>query len=550
MRRRIFLNLMGVTIISLLATTVALSTVFYYQLANTIQSELRQRISYVEEMDTEAIIVMVQENEQNSDRISIINSEGVVIFDNSIGITELESHLDREEVQEAFASGIGESTRYSDTLGQETYYYSVLLQDGNVLRVSRTSRSIFGIFNQLIPFILLILAIISFLAYFLASKLTTRIVKPINAVDINKELIPPYDELSPFVKTITEQRQHIRQQMADIEERTNTIEMIMESTQEGILIVDEQGVILSINNSALNFFGILEEPVGKNILEIYRDLEIIEHIRTALLGNHAEISMEKENKTYRVYFSPALDRGAIVLFVDITERMRAEYMRQEFSANVSHELKTPLTSIYGNVELLQSGMVKEEDRENFYVKIKNESERLITLIDDILLLSRLDENVDKSNFESVDLYSIAKEAVELLEAKINENEIQMKLIGESFHSFANKSLMTELFYNLIENAIKYNKVGGEITVELRSNEKEVQIMVIDTGVGIALEDQERVFERFYRVDKSRSKDTGGTGLGLAIVKHIVLTHGGRIGLHSVPQEGTTISILFPKEDNE
>jgi PAS domain S-box len=546
MRKRIFLNLMGVTIISLLVTAIALSVTFYYQLANSIQSELRQRVSYVADMDTEAIEWMILQNEQNTERVSIIAVDGTVIFDSSVGIDELENHLDREEVTEAFNSGVGESTRYSDTLGQETYYYAILLQDGNVLRVSRTSSSIIGIFNQLIPFILLIIVIISFFAYFLASKLTLRIVKPINTVDLNAELVPPYDELAPFVKTIAEQRHHIQQQMAAIEERTNTISMIMESTQEGILIVDEQGVILSINNSAASFFGIAEETTGKNILEIYRDLEIIEHIRTALLGKRSEININKEERTYRVYFSPAIDKGAIVLFLDITERIQAEFMRQEFSANVSHELKTPLTSIYGNAELLENGMVKEEDKKMFYTKMKDESERLIALIDDILLLSRLDENAGKSHFESVDLYVVAKETLELLETKINENKIETKLIGTSCCYFANKSLMTELFYNLIENAVKYNKVGGEITIELESDEKEVQIMISDTGVGIAPEDQERVFERFYRVEKSRSKDTGGTGLGLAIVKHIVLTHGGILTLNSALGKGTTILISFPK----
>ena len=547
MRKRIYRSSMSLTVLCLALASVLLCLVFYGQLSSAVRLELRQHAQVFRDDNTESLLQILVGPASPGVRVSLIDRSGVVIFDSSGLAEEMPNHLDRREVAAALESGSGESRRFSETLGEETYNYALVLEDGNLLRLSKTSSSIFGLFRRSLLAIGGIVLAIAVAAYLFAGRLTRRIVAPINKMDFRSELAPPYDELAPFVRTISRQRAHIEQQMEELRRRTATIEAIMNSMSEGMIMADRQGLVLSVNQSAAAFFGIDEHAAGKNILEIVRNLDLAENVRAALAGRRSEMGMEHEEKAYRVYFSPVQSGGAIILFLDITERLRAEQLRREFSANVSHELKTPLTSIYGNAQLLHSGMVRLGDEGAFYEKIQDEAARLMTLIEDILLISRLDEGgqSEEELWEWVNLCEVALEAAAALGQKAAEKQVTIQVSGDRVMLRAAPSQMYQMFSNLMDNSIKYNHPEGQVEVVISEKEKEgVRILVSDTGIGIPQESQERVFERFYRVDKSRSKATGGTGLGLAIVKHIVLSHGGNIGLESVEGQGTKVEICF------
>jgi len=538
MKKRVFSSMLTLIIISLLACSIALCVVFYRQLSSSVQGEVRQRANILKETVTAENYASLIISDM---RLTVIALDGTVLYDDDQDAASLPNHADREEISEALISGTGESSRFSDTLGQETYYYAIRLGNGSVLRLAKTMSSIWGMFGGAIPIVSLVVLAMLAIGYFLAGSLTKRIVSPINRVNLEEKLSSPYDELAPFVQTISQQRERISQQMSDLQNRSDTIAAIMDSMSEGVILVDRQGALLSINKSATDIFAIHGSVDGKNILEILRDVELNEAMRSALSGVRGEMNLAHSDKTYRVYFSPVTDSGAIVLFLDITEKSMSEKLRREFSANVSHELKTPLTTIYGNVEMLENGMVKETDTAQFYGKIKDEAARLIALIEDIIMLSQLDENNGDVTTENVDLVFVAGEVSQSLDPKAKTQGVKVTVSGDGILS-ANRSQMTELFYNLIDNAIKYNKPSGIVNVEITAAHNGAKITVSDTGIGIPQEAQRRVFERFYRVDKSRSKKTGGTGLGLAIVKHIVMAYDGTIELQSDANKGTIITI--------
>ena len=540
MKKRIFRSMLSLIIISLIACSAALCAVFYMQLSSSVQSEVRERAA----MLGETVNATNYDSLAFSDmRVTVVAADGTVLHDNDRNAAVLTNHADREEIMEAFDSGIGESLRFSATLGQETYYYAIRLRDGSVLRLAKTTNSIWGMFGKAIPAVSIVILVMFTIGYFFAEGLTKRIVNPINKVDLEEKLTVLYDELAPFVQTISQQRVRISQQIADSQGRSDTITAIMDSMKEGVILVDKLGVILSVNKSAANIFDVNGIADGKNILEILRDVQLNEAMRSALAGVRGEMNLLHSDKTYSVYFSPVTDSGAIILFLDITEKSMSEKLRREFSANVSHELKTPLTTIYGNVEMLESGMVKDEDKSQFYAKIKDEAARLIALIEDIIMLSQLDENSGEIGAEEFELAEAAEEVVRSLALKAEEKNLQLTVLGGGILS-ASRSQIIELFYNLIDNAIKYNIPGGSVKVEVSVIQNHAKITVVDTGIGIPQEAQGRVFERFYRVDKSRSKKTGGTGLGLAIVKHIVMAYNGSIDLQSSVGEGTSITVLL------
>ncbi|GHV88175.1 sensor histidine kinase [Spirochaetia bacterium] len=543
MKKRIFVSMILLTVISLVLVAAALCFVFYNQFSGIVRSELRERADLFRNADTQTAMQELSLFKPNDMRITLIHPDGIVAFDNAVGTEGLANHKDREEVVEAVETGWGESRRLSDTLGLETYYYAVRLADGSLLRIAKTTSSIWGMFRGVLPAVICIIFIILIIGYLLAGNLTKRIVAPINNLDLNTESTPPYDELVPFIRTIEQQRERIAEQFSDLQSRTDTIGAIMDSMSEGIILINRQGLILSVNKSAAALFETDTAMDGKNILELIRDLELLEHVRAALSGKRSEFSIRRSGKSYRVFFSPVTDRGALILFLDITEKMMAEQMRREFSANVSHELKTPLTSIYGHAEMLYSGIVKESDKHGFFGKIKDEAARLITLIEDIILISELDENTGGETFEEVSLAAIATDAAEALSLKASEHKVTVSISGNASMS-AVRSMIYEMFYNLIDNAIKYNKSGGQVKVDVSQIKDTIEIAVADTGIGIPDDAQSRVFERFYRVDKSRSKKTGGTGLGLAIVKHIVLLHKGKLALKSSEGQGTVVTIIF------
>lgn len=541
MKKRIFASMLLITISCLLVSTIVVSMVFYNRISLAAQNDVRERALMLQNVIS---IEGYGALSMPDMRVTVIEANGTVLYDDDLNIATMPSHVDREEFREALDTGIGESRRFSDTLGQETYYFAVKLKSGAVLRVAKTIGSIWSMFVDAIPAILGVVVVLGAIAYLLSVRLTRRIVRPINDVDLNGDLSAPYDELAPFVRTIASQRDRIAEQISALQERSDTIDSLMDNIAEGIVLVDRQGLIMTINKSARSFFDIPQNPEHRNFSELFRNIELIHLLRDALANVRGEMTLEHGLRIYRVYFSPVPGIGAMILFLDITERARAETMRREFSANVSHELKTPLTTIMGNAEMLACGMVKENDKPDFFAKIRDEARRMITLIEDILLLSELDEAAGHQHTEAVDLAAVAAQAVEALSPKASEKHVSVQLDGSKVMMPANSSQMFELFHNLIENAIKYNRPGGNVQIRVTEDKGNIAIWVTDTGIGIPLDAQDRVFERFYRVDKSRSKETGGTGLGLAIVKHIVLIHNGHIELHSKINEGSEFKIFF------
>lgn len=541
--------MISLTVFSIIFVSLMLCFVFYKHFLRTTRTELKAFAQIFRNSNSNSIITEFNNSKSNNIRITVIDKDGKVIFDNTANPTSLPNHIDREEIKEAMENGFGESTRFSDTLEEVTNYYAIKLNDNAFLRLAKTSSSIFIIFIDTIPIVVFVVLIVIIFGYILAGRLTKKIMEPINNVDLNKEPSIPYDEFAPFIKTITNQRKQIEEQIADLQNRANTISTIMENMNEGIIILNNDGEILSINKSALSIFEISPSELlnGKNIIELLRDIELFENIKSTLAGNHNEMSIEHNDRNYRVIFSPVnFLNGAIILFLDVTEKTRAEKMRQEFSANVSHELKTPLTSIAGYSEMILNDMVQEKDIKNFIEKIKDESARLIYLISDIMMLSELDETSSESSKEKVEICEIVHKVKEDLFIKAKEMNVSINIFCDETHVFGNNSTLYEMFYNLVDNGIKYNHQNGTIDIRIsKIDEDQVMIKISDTGIGIPKEHQSRIFERFYRVDKSRSKKSGGTGLGLSIVKHIVMNHKGRIELNSKKNEGTEIIIYLP-----
>jgi two-component system phosphate regulon sensor histidine kinase PhoR len=557
------MSMVLLAITSLTLISGALCFIFYYQFSSYLQSDVKKRGYMLKAILTDSSVFNTNQFDINSItsnrifstaiedmRVSIISQEGTVLYDNTVSATSLENHAEREEIRAARNSGFGESRRFSDTLRRETYYYAVELPNACIVRVARTIDSFLALFGRVLPAVLGALICAVIICYIAADNLTNRIVRPFNNARLDGEITVPYDELTPFVRAIEKQRKQIADQMRALQERADSINAVMENMSEGAALLDRRGTILSANKSVLQIFGADTPMEGKNILELLRDITLLEYTRGALAGSRGETDMERAGRDYRVYFSPVTDIGAVLLFLDTTEKMKAERLRREFSANVSHELKTPLTSISGYAEMLDSGMVQEGDKAAFIRKIRDESWRLITLVEDIMLLSRLDEGESGEAFTDVNLVASAQESVERLTQKAAELGVSITIScvgnGDPDHVTirASRSMIAELFFNLISNAIKYNKPRGTVTVEVAQNNGLITASISDTGIGIPKEVQSRVFERFYRVDKSHSKKTGGTGLGLAIVKHIAAVHNAEITLDSSEGEGTKITVCF------
>ena len=545
MQKKIYFFMALLASLCLLATTTVLYFVFLGRFSGEMRSELRERAQLFAHETAEDILANLESFQYADMRTTLIAPNGGVLYDNTVEAQTLPNHLGREEVEEALLSGFGESDRHSDTLQQQTYYAAVRLEDGAVLRVAKTTSSIFSMFASSLPAVFGVLVLMIVIAYILSAHLTRRIIAPIQDIDLDTVLLAPYDELASFVLTIERQRSRIESQMADMKAHANTINAIMSHMNEGLILVDCKEIILSINQSAASVFRTDTKIEGRHMLTLTRDMDILEKIRGAFAGVRSDTTITHDGRIFQVFFSPAMEDGAIVLLLDITERAMREQLRREFTANVSHELKTPLTCLYGYAEMLAGGMVMEEDKLRFYQKIQDEASRLITLIEDIMMISELDEGKGQAAFEDVDLSAVVAETVETLRAKATEHQVSLQVSGESVRLRANRTMMTELLFNLLDNAIKYNVPGGTVTVHTAKEEQHLSIWVKDTGIGIPKEAQDRVFERFYRVDKSRLKKTGGTGLGLAIVKHIVLMHGGEIALESAAGKGTTIRLTLP-----
>ena len=483
------------------------------------------------------------------DRVTWIAANGTVLYDSAAPAQLLESHAGREEIDQALQTGEAQTSRYSKTLLQRTFYYAKLLEGGTVLRVSCTQNSLPAMILMLLTPFLWVATLVLILCGVLSYRLARQITKPLNAINPdNPAPLPSYPELTPLFDKLREQNRTIGKQMNELQLRQREFTAITENMREGFLLVDCKMHVLSSNHSALEVLGGRELKPGCLLYDAECSQEIFDAVDTALSGSHAELLLTIDETSWQVLANPVVASGqvagAVVLFMDITEREQRERLRREFSANVSHELKTPLTSISGFAELMKEGLVPPEKIPEFSGDIYKESLRLIGLVNDIIQLSRLDENSTQFQRAPVDLYDLCAQSIERLSPVAARQSVTLALTGEHAEIEGVEQLLKEMIYNLLDNAIKYNVPGGSVTASVRKSAGRMILSVSDTGIGIPYAHQPRVFERCYRVDKSHSKEVGGTGLGLSIVRHAAQYHGARLELKSQPGKGTTITVTF------
>ena len=549
MTKKIFQSILLVAGAVLLASLLIIMGFLYDYFGGVEENQLRDELSLaaaaVEDGGTDYLSRLTADRY----RLTWIAADGSVLYDTRTDAESLENHASRAEVSQALATGTGESTRYSSTLMEKTMYYAQRLADGTVLRISISRATVGMIAVGMIQPLLIVLIVALILSGLLARRLSRRIVDPLNSLDLEHPLDnDAYEELSPLLKRIHRQHVEIQTQLRELHERTDEFTQITGSMREGLVLLDEHGSILSINAAAQALFGADAQCVGRDFLTIERSHELSAAIQAAVADGHSEVRAERAGRVYQFDISRITSDGkpigTVILAFDITEQEFAERNRREFTANVSHELKTPLQGIIGSAELIENGMVKPDDLPRFVGHIHAEAARLVTLIDDIIRLSQLDEG-DAMPTEPVDLLAVSQEAAENLQDAAAARGVTVGVTGQPAVIPGVRRLIYEIVYNLCDNAIKYNRDGGRVDVTVAADADGSSITIADTGIGIAPEHQGRVFERFYRVDKSHSKASGGTGLGLSIVKHAVQYHHGRIELESTPGTGTTIRVVFP-----
>lgn len=481
-------------------------------------------------------------------RFTLIGSDGIVCYDSQVDLAGMDNHLAREEVQEARLTGRGHSERYSDTLTERTAYEAQRLPDGSILRVSATYMTVGAFLLEMLPMVGLIVLISVLVAFFLSRKMAKSIVRPLDELDLDRPSAnDTYEELVPILTRLAKQHQKITEQMKELAMRSDAFRQITASMQEGLVLLDAQGRVLSINAAAKNILSVKDDAIGKDFLAIDRTIQLSRIVEQALQGRHGEFREERGGRVYQFLVNHTMSEGhvigVVILCIDISEAEFAERNRREFTANVSHELKTPLQSIIGSAELLEHGLVKTEDIPRFIGTIRQEATGLVNLINDIILLSRLDEEAQHPN-ENVEMREVADEVIAVLRPFAEKRKIRLSVEGDGYSLNGVRRYLYELVYNLCDNALRYNIEGGKVTIHLAKADGKKILAVSDTGIGIAKEHQSRIFERFYRVDKSHSKETGGTGLGLSIVKHGVRYHNGSIKLDSELGKGTTITVIF------
>ena len=547
MKRRIYLNMLILTTLSVILASVFLIMTFYKNFADQVKSELKNQAKIFEttlNIESNQDGYLEQLHLEDSDiRITLVGVDGTVLYDNTFtDESVLENHAQREEILEAIKNGFGEEERLSKTFGTETYYYAIRLENGNIIRTAKTTSSAFGVLAHVLPQSILIVMVILLACLVLASRLTKKIVSPINSFSFD-ENSETYDELSPFIRTITTQKEQIVTALNEVTKKSTVIDAITGNMNEGLILTNKYGMVLSANKSAATILGVKRINVDENILLITRNVAILKNMEMALSDKNNDLVLEIDSRTYHIVFS-SVDNGVLILFLDITEKEKSEKMRREFTANVSHELRTPLTTISGYAELMANGMVQPEDITSVSEKMKNESDRLLALIEDIMRLSELDEDDKVKDFAWFDLTDLISEVADNLKVKAQKNNTTINIPKEQYTINASRPMIYELIYNLIDNAIKYNKQDGSVTAMVSQNDGITTISVKDTGIGIDKKHHERIFERFYRVDKSRSKKIGGTGLGLSIVKHIVIYHKGNIKVESEAGLGTKVDITL------
>ena len=551
MTKRIFRSVCIVAVAVLLASLTLVMGVLYDYFSGSQEEQLKnQTVLAAQGIENEGAGYFDGLKSEDL-RITWIDKDGKVLFDNRTDASSMENHLEREEVREAVESGYGTSARYSETLTEKSLYSAKKLSDGSIVRLSVSQYSVITLFLGMLRPVLFIALLAVILALVLAYRLSKNIVTPLNKLDLDAPLSNEvYEELSPLLQRMDAQQKQLKSQAKELERKREEFEAATANMSEGLVVLNEQGEILSVNRTASDILGTSDACLGKDILSVNGSAEMQEMLRQARTGENAEITVSVGGRDFRFNASPVVTEkkvaGIALLIFDITEKEKAEQMRREFTANVSHELKTPLHTISGYAELLANGMVEEKDTAEFSQKIYAEAQRMIRLVEDIIRLSNLDEGATELAREEADLCKIAEKAVESLEPVAEKENVSVEFSGEKAELSGIPQLLSAIVYNLTDNAIKYNHSGGKVFVSVTNVPDGVLLSVKDTGIGIPKDQQERVFERFYRVDKSHSKEVGGTGLGLSIVKHAAKLHGAKITLESEPGKGTEIAVLFPK----
>lgn len=555
MTKKILAGVIGVSLVIMLVCVGLVMGIMYDYMGEKIDEQMASEAILAEEAwltGGEAFLDRMEDRPDIKSRITLIDSQGKVLYDSVADQSSMENHMEREEVKEALTEGIGKASRTSYTLAEDTRYYAKKTADGNIVRISTSHYSQLGLLLDTFGMIIITVAVLIMLSVFISYRVARAIIKPINDIDLdNPDINENYEELGPLLHRIHQQNNRIKRQMEKLRKSREEFNIITKNMSEGLIIIDKDTEILTYNRSATEMLGGGDgRQIEGSVLKLNRSEPFRKAVSEALEGNNSQVYLTEGDATYEIISNPVREEeevtGAILIVMDVTEREKGEKLRREFTSNVSHELKTPLTSIYGVSDMLASGMVKAEDVAGFAGTIKEESARLISLIDDIIKLSRLDESTVPQETEIIDVFGSARDVVSRLSGKASENDIELSFSGEPSEIKGVQHILDEIVYNICENAIKYNRPGGFVKVSVRNEGSESLITVADNGIGIPKADRERVFERFYRVDKSHSKQIGGTGLGLSIVKHGVIYLGGKINLESEEGVGTVITVGFPR----
>ena len=550
MTSKILKSILSVAVGVLMSSLIIITGVLYQYFGNVQENQLKDELSLAASATEQLGESYLESLDSDRYRLTWIDADGTVLFDSFADATAMENHADREEIKEALVFGTGSSTRQSSTLTEQTIYEATRLEDGSVLRISVSRATAFVLVLGMLQPITIVLVIAIVLSAWLAHRMAKRVVEPLNKLNLDKPMENDvYEELSPLLHRIHAQHMEIKSQMRTLKHKQDEFDQITENMKEALVLLDNSGRIISLNPAARILFNAVMACIGEDFLTVERKQNMRLALDEAKAQGHSEFRDKKNGREYQFELSridsDEKNHGMVILAFDITEQVNAEKHRQEFTANVSHELKTPLQSIIGSAELMENGIVKEEDAPRFVGYIRKEASRLVTLIDDIIRLSQLDEGTDMPR-EDVDLRVLSEEVCETLSDAAKMKNISLEVTGDAGVINGVRRLLYEVVYNLCDNAIKYNNPGGSVKVSVEQKPGTVCLSVQDTGIGISSEHQDKIFERFYRVDKSHSKQSGGTGLGLSIVKHAVLYHRGKICIESKLNQGTIISVVFEK----
>ena len=548
MTGKIFKSIIAVATAVLIACFAIIFAVLYDYLTDRLTWELEQQTLFAAQ-GIESAGMSYFDGMQAQNRITWVGTDGQVLYDSAASEDSMENHADREEIRQAMENGTGSATRYSDTLGEKTVYFARRLSDGSVVRVSSQQHTVTLLGWGMLQPVCAVFLLTALLSAFLASRVAKWIVRPINEIDLeHPDQQQVYEELSPFLSKIHRQNRLIASQVKELTRTQKEFSAITENMSEGLLVIDAKTEVLSYNAGALRLLDVKECEIGVSVLPLNRSEPFRLAVEKALSGERCEQTFPMGNRIYRIMASPVYKdenvAGAVLLLLDVTEQEERDTLRREFTANVSHELKTPLTSISGIAEMLMNGIVKPEDVSRFGGDIYREAQRLIALVADIIKLSQLDENLIPMEKEPVDLYDLAQQCIGRLSDEARQHGVSFELEGDHCSVTGVRPVLEEMIFNLCDNAVKYNREGGKVVVSVVPQGEHVSLSVRDTGIGIPLEHRARVFERFYRVDKSHSRQIGGTGLGLSIVKHGAAYHNARLTLDSQEGVGTTVKILF------